>query len=142
MNRLIGLAMAMSLLTSCVAGQSNNQSDKPTQSEKTSKSTKELTPQEANRVTLPAPKDVKAKQEGSSMVLEWKPSPQKRVVEYKVFRFDDKVDKLVEIGRTMTPNFLVEKMDGKAAYGVAAVDYRGNESPVSDLVKTPKPAAK
>jgi len=142
MNRLIWLAMAMSLLTSCVAGQSNNQSEKPTQSEKPPKSTKELTPQEANRVTLPAPKDLKAKQEGSSMVLEWKPSPQKRVVEYKVFRFDDKDNTPVEIGRTTVPNFRVGKLDDKSAYGVAAVDYRGNESPVSEPVKTQKPAAK
>ena len=99
-------------------------------------STGELTPSEMDRVTIPPPKDVRVKQEGESMAVAWKPSPLKRVVEYKVFRFDNDGKKFVEVGRTKSSNFPVTKVDLDSAFAVSAVDYRGNQSPLSLPTKT------
>jgi hypothetical protein len=104
--------------------------------------TGELNTKEANRITLPPPKGVKAKQEGDTVVVEWTPSAQKRVVEYKVFRIDEKDGKITVIGQTKDAAFMVEKVEGKPEFAVAAVDYRGNEGAVSPPVKIQSSATK
>ena len=96
---------------------------------------------EASRMTLPPPKDVRAKQEGHSVVVEWTPSAQKRVVEYKVFRVEESGGKTTVVGRTKGTTFVVDKVEGKPAFAVAAVDYRGNEGEASAAVKPKKSGA-
>lgn len=102
----------------------------------------ELNTKEASRNTLPPPKGVKAKQEGESVLVEWTKLPQQRVVEYKVFRVDEGDGKATEVGRTKGTSFMVNKVEGKPAFSVAAMDYRGNEGAASAPVKTEKSGAK
>jgi fibronectin type 3 domain-containing protein len=140
MNRSIWLAAAIMALSSNGFCQSNPPTEpKAAQSEQSNMG--ELNAHEASRVTLPPPKGVKAKQEGDSVVVDWSPSTQKRVVEYKVFRIDEEQGKITEVGRTKGTEFVVAKVEGASAFGVAAVDYRGNESAVSPPVKADKKPA-
>ena len=139
MNRWIWLTTAIIAVGSTATCQSNSRQT-AAQVEQSSGSA-ELNRKEANRMTLPPPKDVRAKQEGHSVVVEWVPSAQKRVVEYKVFRVEESGGKMTEVGRTKATSFVVDKVEGKSAFSVAAVDYRGNEGEASAPVKPQKSAA-
>lgn len=151
MRRLVGTLIAIVMFASSGICQSNTatQSDKTTADRhvtgtepSTDKPSGELNVQEASRITLRPPKDVKATQKGDSVVLTWT-APSQRAVEYKVFRFEGTGEKPTEIGRTADSHFKIDaKSEREYAHGVAAIDYRGNESPVSAPVKTETPAAK
>src|ERR1700733_13177263 len=65
----------------------------------------ELTPSEANRTTLLPPEDVRTRQEGGSLFLEWQPPRIKRVTDYKIFRIDKNAAKPLEIGQTQDTRF-------------------------------------
>lgn len=140
--RLIWLAVGIAAVGSTGLGQSSPPSTTAPPAGQ-SAGTGEMNANDLSRISLPPPKDVKAKQKGNGVVVEWAPSAQKRVTEYKVFRIDESDGTMTEVGRTKGTAFVVTKVDGtKAAFGVAAVDYRGNESSVSTPVKTEKHTAK
>jgi hypothetical protein len=149
MIRLKASAGSLFLVASCgmccqntAVGQSSDSSS--------AKNIQELTPHSADRNTLTPPQKVKATLQANggehgTVEVKWLPSPEKRVVGYKIIRVDPKEGKPVEVGRSKDATFTMEIGDAKelgdakkALYGVYLIDYRGNESPISQLATVTK----
>ena len=103
----------------------------------------ELSPEEARRVPVPRPLNVRIEKATNCLRISWDPSPLKRIVAYEVFRKTNSEEPVrvakVSPGQDETVLTVKTAVPRQASeFYVVALDYRGDHSKPSESVIYPR----